>query len=72
MRKKIVRADKINLRVSGPLRSALEAEAAAEDRDLSSVVRRILINHTTQRVVERARETDRSRNDTRSTGASPP
>jgi hypothetical protein len=43
----------ICLKISGPLRAALESEAAAESRGLSSLVRKILVEHTTQRIVSR-------------------
>jgi hypothetical protein len=42
------------LKLSGPLRAAPEAEAAARGRSLSNLIRAILITHTTKRVVELA------------------
>lgn len=47
------RDDQITLRVAGPLRTALEDEAAAESRGLSNLIRKILIEHTARRVVDR-------------------
>jgi predicted HicB family RNase H-like nuclease len=44
------RDDQITLRVAGPLRAALEAEAAERGRSLSNLIRHILINHAAQRV----------------------
>jgi hypothetical protein len=41
----------ICLKISGPLRAALEDEAAAELRGISSLVRKILLEHATQRIV---------------------
>ena len=46
------RDDQITLRVAGQLRAALEDEAAAESRGLSNLIRKILIQHTAQRVTE--------------------
>jgi hypothetical protein len=48
------RDDQVTLRVAGPLRVVLEHEAAAELRGLSSLIRKILVDHTTRRVVDRA------------------
>jgi hypothetical protein len=45
------RDDQITLRISGELRTALEAEATADKRDLSSMVRAILISHVAQCIV---------------------
>jgi hypothetical protein len=41
------------LKLSGPLRAALEDEAAAHQRSLSSLIRTVLVNHAAQRVVDR-------------------
>jgi hypothetical protein len=38
------------LKLAGPLRAALEAEAAARGRSLSNLIRLILIDHETQRI----------------------
>jgi hypothetical protein len=40
------------LKLAGPLRAALEDEAALRGRSLSNLIRAILIAHTTKRVVE--------------------
>jgi predicted HicB family RNase H-like nuclease len=48
------RDDQITLRVAGQLRAALEDEAAAQSRGLSNLIRKILIDHTSQRVTDRA------------------
>jgi hypothetical protein len=48
------RDDQITLRLAGTLRAALEDEAASELRGLSSLVRKILVDYTARRVVERA------------------
>jgi hypothetical protein len=45
--------DQICLKLAGPLRAELEAEAATRGRSLSNLIRQILIQHMTQRVVER-------------------
>jgi hypothetical protein len=47
------RDDQITLRVAGTLRTALEDEAAAQSRGLSSLIRKILVDHTAKRVIER-------------------
>jgi hypothetical protein len=47
------RDDQITLRVSGPLRAELEAAASADDLGLSGLVRRVLIDYATKRVVAR-------------------
>jgi predicted HicB family RNase H-like nuclease len=47
------RDDQITLRVAGPLRAALEAEAAEHGRSLSNLIRHILISHAAERVAER-------------------
>jgi hypothetical protein len=43
----------ICLKLAGPLRETLEAEAAAESRGLSSLVRKVLVDHATQRILSR-------------------
>lgn len=48
------RDDQITLRIAGSLRAALEDEAAADSRELSSLVRKILIEHAAERAVARA------------------
>jgi uncharacterized protein (DUF1778 family) len=48
-----IREEVIRVRVSGSLRAELEQAAADDGRDLSSLVRKILIDHTAQRMVER-------------------
>jgi predicted HicB family RNase H-like nuclease len=45
--------DQVCLKLAGPLRAELEAEAAAHQRSLSSLIRTVLINHAAQRVVDR-------------------
>ena len=50
------RDDQITLRVAGTLRAALEDEAAGDSRGLSGLIRKILLNHVAQRVIDR--ETD--------------
>jgi hypothetical protein len=55
------RDDQITLRVAGTLRTALEAEAAAESRSLSNQIRKILVQHTAQRITERAASEGTSR-----------
>jgi len=42
------------LKLSGPLRGALDAEAAARGRSLSNLIRLILIEHVAPRITERA------------------
>jgi hypothetical protein len=44
------RDDQITLRLAGQLRAALEDEAAAEARGLSSLVRKILLDHASSRI----------------------
>jgi hypothetical protein len=39
------------LKLSGPLRAALEAEAAARGRSLSNLIRTILLEHSTKRII---------------------
>jgi hypothetical protein len=45
--------DQVCLKLAGPLRSALESEAAERGRSLSNLIRKILIEHSAQRVVAR-------------------
>ena len=47
------RDDQITLRIAGTLRTALEDEAAQRNRGLSNLIRKILIDHTSQRIAER-------------------
>jgi uncharacterized protein (DUF1778 family) len=54
---KKVRDEQLNIRVSGPLRSALEEAAAADERSLSDHVRQILIASATARVISRTTAT---------------
>jgi hypothetical protein len=42
------------LKLAGPLREALDADAATRERSVSWVIRKILINHYAPRIVERA------------------
>jgi predicted HicB family RNase H-like nuclease len=53
MRSKSKRDDQITLRVAGTLRAALEDEAATESRGLSSLVRKVLLDHAARRAVLR-------------------
>jgi hypothetical protein len=46
--------DQVCLKLAGPLRGALESEAAERGRSLSNLIRHILTEHSAQRVVERA------------------
>ena len=46
--------EQICLKLAGTLRTALAAEAAAESRSLSNQIRKILVQHTAQRIIERA------------------
>jgi hypothetical protein len=48
----------ICLMISGPLRAALESEAAAESRGLSSLVRKVLVDHAAQRILSRETAAD--------------
>jgi hypothetical protein len=48
-----LRDDKILVHVAVPLKANVEALAQAEGRSVSDYVRRILIDHTAQRVVDR-------------------
>jgi Ribbon-helix-helix protein, copG family len=43
--------DQVCLKLAGPLRAALEEEAAARGRSLSNLIRAILLEHATKRVV---------------------
>jgi hypothetical protein len=45
--------NQVCLKLAGPLRSALEAEAAAHGRSLSNLIRVVLVEHVAQRIVER-------------------
>jgi uncharacterized protein (DUF1778 family) len=47
------RDNQITLRVPVTLRSELEAAASAADRSLSDVVRAVLIDYATRRILER-------------------
>ncbi len=44
----------ICMKLAGPLRTALEAEAEARGRSLSNLIRQVLIEHTAERITERA------------------
>jgi hypothetical protein len=46
------------LKLAGPLRKTLEAEAAARGRSLSNLIRIVLVEHSSKRIVERASGTD--------------
>jgi hypothetical protein len=46
--------DQITLRVAGPLRAALEDQAASEARGLSNLIRKVLIEHVAKHITERA------------------
>jgi predicted HicB family RNase H-like nuclease len=48
-----LREDQLVIRVSRSLKSELEIAAAADGRALSSVVRRVLVEWASQRVVDR-------------------
>jgi hypothetical protein len=48
-----IREDQLVVRVSRSLKSELEAAASADSRGLSSMVRRVLIEWASQRVVDR-------------------
>jgi hypothetical protein len=39
------------LKLAGPLRETLEAEAAARGRSLSNLIRAILLEHSTKRII---------------------
>jgi len=45
--------DQVCLKLAGPLRSELENWAAEESRGLSSMIRKLLVDCVTQRVIER-------------------
>jgi uncharacterized protein (DUF1778 family) len=47
------RDDQITLRIPATLRSELETAADDDDRSLSDIVRAVLIDYATKRVVER-------------------
>jgi hypothetical protein len=53
MDKKKIRADQIHLRVSGPLRVALEDAASADELGLSGLCRKVLIEFATKHIVQR-------------------
>jgi hypothetical protein len=44
--------NQVCLKLAGPLRAALEDEAAAQSRSLSYLIRQILIQHVAQRVID--------------------
>jgi hypothetical protein len=48
------RNDQITLRLAGTLRAELETVASADELSLSAVVRKVLIDYATTRVVERS------------------
>lgn len=50
------RDDQVTIRLAAPLRAALEDEAAQRGRGLSHLIRLVLINYATQRVVERGQD----------------
>ncbi len=45
--------NQICLKIADPLRETLEAEASADGRNLSSLIRKILTEYATRRVVSR-------------------
>jgi uncharacterized protein (DUF1778 family) len=51
---KKIRDEQINIRVSRPLRAALEDAASADERLLSDLVRKVLIEFAAKRIAERA------------------
>jgi hypothetical protein len=51
-------AAQVCLKLSGTLRAALEDEAAAESRGLSSLVRKVLVEHAARRIVSRETAAD--------------
>jgi uncharacterized protein (DUF1778 family) len=51
---KKLRDDQINVRVSRPLREVLEAAASADERVLSDLVRRVLIEYAAKHLASRA------------------
>jgi hypothetical protein len=48
--------DQICMKLAGPLRSVIEDDAAARERTISWVIRRVLIDHYAPRIAERADE----------------
>ena len=46
--------EQLVIRVATPLRQELESAARSDDRPLSAYVRRLLIDHATARLIERA------------------
>jgi hypothetical protein len=44
----------LSMKLAGPLRETLEAEATARGRSLSNLIRTILIEHSAKRITERA------------------
>jgi hypothetical protein len=42
------------LKLAGPLRETLEAEATARGRTLSNLIRTVLLDHSTRHITERA------------------
>jgi hypothetical protein len=46
--------NQVCLRLAGPLRSVLEAEAAERGRSLSNLIRQVLVAHSAKRINERA------------------
>jgi hypothetical protein len=50
--------EQICLKLADTLRTALKAEAAAESRGLSNLIRKILLEHSTKRIIERASGAD--------------
>jgi len=48
------RDDQSTIRLAGTLRAELERAAAEDGRELSSLIRKILVDHAAQRVVDRA------------------
>jgi hypothetical protein len=51
---KTVRDEKIDLRIAGPLKQVLEDAARADDRTLSDIARRALVEFGTRHILERA------------------
>lgn len=45
--------DQVCLRLAGPLRAVLEAEAAERGRSLSNLIRQVLVAHSAKRITER-------------------
>jgi hypothetical protein len=48
---KKIRDGKISVRIPQPLRSALEKAAVADERDLSDLVRLVLIDYAAKRII---------------------